>query len=112
MADQLVVDEVVHCNTLRQVRTGKRPRVKFHSAEISEQKMTKPKNPAAPVDIEIAYAGTTIMVSPRSPTGQQWLDSDRRVRFAFRDLDTLLDEARRARLKIAPLDQCDAVEEV
>jgi hypothetical protein len=75
--------------------------------------MTKPKMPAAGPDITIAYAGPVIMVTPRSQVACEWLSSDRPVPFALRDLDTLLGEARRARLKVeVPWDERDAVEEV
>jgi hypothetical protein len=75
--------------------------------------MTKPKMPAAGPDIAIDYAGAVIMVAPRSQAGSEWLSSDRPVQFALRDLDTLLGEARRARLKVeVPWDERDAVEEV
>jgi hypothetical protein len=69
---------------------------KFRSKKI----VTKPKKPAAGPDITIEYAGSVIMVAPRSQVGCEWLSSDRPVHFALRELDTVLKEARRARLKI------------
>jgi hypothetical protein len=53
------------------------------------------------------------MVAPRSQVGCEWLSSDRSVSFALRDLDTVLKEAGRTRLKVeVPWDDDEVVDPV